>query len=60
MKTFTVIVSRYNSVAIEVEAADQENAESLAWERMEKESEELFDKFYDQYEVIESYDSNEQ
>lgn len=59
MKTFTVIVSRYNSVAIEVEAADQENAETLAWERMVIESEELFDKFYDQYEVIESYESNQ-
>lgn len=57
MKTFTVIVSRYNSVALTIEANTIEEAEELA---METSLERCFEDRYDQYEIADSYEENEQ
>lgn len=56
MKTFTVIVSRYNSVALTIEANTIEEAEELA---METSLEGCFQDYYDQYKIADSYE-NEQ
>lgn len=56
MKTFTIIVSRYNSVALTIEANTQEEAEELA---METSLEGCFEDRYDQYEIADSYEENQ-
>lgn len=53
---YVVVVSRYNSVAVEVEAESLEKAEELA---METSLEGMFDEFYDEYEIADSYEVKE-
>jgi hypothetical protein len=56
MKNFIVIVSRYNSVALNIQANTIEEAEQYA---METPLERCFEDRYDQYEIAESYEDNE-
>ena len=53
---YVVVVSRYNSVAVEVEADSIEKAEELA---METSLEGMFDDSYDEYNVADSYEVKE-
>lgn len=56
MEKYYVVISRYNSVAVEVEADSPQHAEELA---METSLEGMFCDGDDQYEVVDCYISED-
>jgi predicted RNase H-like HicB family nuclease len=56
MKTFTVIVSRYNSIALNIQANTIEEAEQYA---MKTALDGCFEELEDQYEIADSYEENQ-
>lgn len=56
MKNFIVIVSRYNSVSLNIQANTQEEAEKLA---LETDLQGMFEDRYENIEIADSYEDNE-
>lgn len=55
MKTFTIVVSRYNSTRLDVQADTIEEAKEIIWWS----AHEYFDDFYNEYEIVDAYEKEQ-